>query len=124
MKYLTEEFFKKFGNQEIILPREIMVIRDDYAGPFSSGSNGYISKLRINPSTKELEYYLNWWAYGWNKATDGKYPDAIREALAMVLDDNDDLYKKLDKLINKYPQYSNKYLAQRLRMYADKLAKK
>lgn len=123
MKYLTEEFFKKFGNQEIILPREIMVIRDD-CGPFSSGSNGYISKLRINPSTKELEYYLNWWAYGWNKATDGKYPDAIREALAMVLDDNDDLYKKLDKLINKYPQYSNKYLAQRLRLYADKLSKK
>lgn len=124
MKYLTEEFFKKFGNEEIILPRKIMVIRDDYAGPFSSGSNGYISKLRINPSTKELEYYLSWWAYGWNKATDGKYPDAIREALAMVLDDNDNLYEKLDKLINKYPQYSNKYLAQRLRLYADKLSEK
>lgn len=124
MKYLTEEFFKKFGNQEIILPRQIMVIRDDYAGPFSSGSNGYITKLRINPSTKELEYYLSWWAYGWNKATDGKYPDAIREALAMVLDDNDDLYKKLDKLINKYPQYSNKYLAQRLRLYAGKLSER
>jgi hypothetical protein len=36
----------------------------------------------------------------------------------------EDLYIVGGIIADKYPQYSNKYLAQRLRLYADKLSKR
>ena len=78
-----KQFFGKYGNNEIELPKRICVIKDDYPCSFCSGSNGYITKLRIHDD--KLEYYLDWWAYGWNPVTDHKYDEAIKEALDMVL---------------------------------------
>jgi hypothetical protein len=78
-----KQFFGKYGNNEIELPKPICVIKDNYPSPFSSGANGYITKLRIH--NNQLEYYLDWWNYGWYPTTDHKYDEAIELALNMAL---------------------------------------
>ena len=79
----TKQFEEKYSNNEIELPEHICVIKDDYPCSFCSGSNGYITKLRIHDD--KFEYYLDWWGYGWYDANDGKYPEAIEEALNQLL---------------------------------------
>ena len=68
LKRLIELFKQKYGvGFEVKLPRPIMTIFDNYPSPFSSGSCGYMKKLRIDPETEEFQYYHDWWAYGWNE---------------------------------------------------------
>ncbi len=59
----AESFKKKYGDKEVELEKPVMSVYDNYAGPFSSGSNGYIKKARLNNGV--LELYHDWWAYGW-----------------------------------------------------------
>ena len=79
----VKQFEEKYGNEEVKLPLQVCVIKDDYPSSFSSGSNGYIKKLRVKDG--KLEYYLDWWNYGWYDANDGEYPEAIEEALNQLL---------------------------------------
>lgn len=60
---LKDSFLEKYGEDEVKLPFEILTIQDNYAGPFSSGSNGYLTKVRLKNG--EFEFYHNWWNYGW-----------------------------------------------------------
>ena len=83
MTYEEQRFKEKYKDQEVELPRPLLVIRDDHPSPFSSGSNGYIKKLRARNG--KLEYYLDWWDYGWHPADDGKYPNEIEDALRQLL---------------------------------------
>jgi len=84
MKNLIESFKKKYGEGvEIKVPNPVMTIRDNYPSPFSSGSNGYITKLRINPTTHGFEYYHNWWNYGWK--FEKKYTRQACKALRQVI---------------------------------------
>ncbi len=59
----AESFKKKYGDKEVELERPVMSVCDNSPEPFSSGSNGYITKVRVKNST--LEFYHNWWRYGW-----------------------------------------------------------
>lgn len=62
----TELFKAKYGiGNEVEVPIPVMTIKDDYPSTFCSGTNGYINKLRINKDTHKLEYYHDWWCYGW-----------------------------------------------------------
>ena len=82
MKQLINKFLERFGDQEVSIPNGgLCVIHDCHANPFSSGSNGYITKLRVRNNT--LEYYLDWWDYGWK--ADNKYQDECYKALLMCL---------------------------------------
>ena len=78
---MTQEeiFLKKYGNNEIKLPCNILTIRDNYASPFSSGSNGYLTKVRVKNS--KFEFYHDWWNYGWSTKEEIKkeYPHVIRK---------------------------------------------
>ena len=80
---LTEVFKAMYEEGiEVQVPKPVITIRDNYASPFSSGSNGYINKLRINKQTHELEYYHDWWNYGWfNKG----YSKQVIRALKQVV---------------------------------------
>ena len=82
-EYLNKQFEGKYGNKEVELPRPLCVIRDNCASPFSSGSNGYIKKLRVKDG--KLQYYLDFWNYGWYNADDGKYTNEIECALKQVI---------------------------------------
>jgi len=85
MKNLIDKFVQCFGEQEVRIPNGgLCVIHDSYASPFSSGSNGYITKIRVRKD--KLEYYLDWWDYGWK--VDDKYQDACEEALKLCLNFN------------------------------------
>jgi len=64
MATIKEKFKKLYGNSEVKLPSHILTINDSYASPFSSGSNGYLTKVRLNKEDN-FEFYHNWWAYGW-----------------------------------------------------------
>ena len=68
--YLTEAFKTKFGTAEIKVP-EITVISEPELG------SGGITKIRVR--NNKVEYYLNWWAYGWY--SDMKYLGGIEKAL-------------------------------------------
>jgi len=76
-------FQTKYGEgNEVKVPSPVLTVYDNYANPFSSGSNGYITKLRINKSTHKFEYFHDWWAYGWE--FDAKYTDEAICALEQV----------------------------------------
>ena len=81
---LIEEFKKKFffAGTEVKVPNPPITIRDT-EGFHASGANGYMKKLRINPKTGHLEYYHDWWAYGWED--DDKYRAQKISALKQVL---------------------------------------
>lgn len=74
-----EEFKKLYGNREIELPFHIITINDSYASPFSSGSDGYLTKVRLNKEDN-FEFYHDWWDYGWISFDEvkEKYPRAAR----------------------------------------------
>ena len=64
-KSAIENFKRLFGiSTEVMLKKPVRVIDDN--GAFGSGSDGYVSGLRINPQTNHIEYYLNFWCYGWH----------------------------------------------------------
>lgn len=82
---IITKFKNKYGDKEVKLPYEILTVYDSYASPFSSGSNGYITKVRVRNGV--LEFYHNWWAYGWfsyNEMNE-KYPCQVCKAISMVL---------------------------------------
>lgn len=58
-----QAFQDKYGNEEVNLLSPILTIRDDYASPFSSGSNGYLTQVRIRDG--HFEFYHNFWGPGW-----------------------------------------------------------
>lgn len=70
-------FFKKYGDAEVKLPVDILTIKDDQCGPFSSGSNGHLTKIRLKSG--QFELYHSWWAYGWLTIDEVKkqYPHTI-----------------------------------------------
>lgn len=78
---LKDELKKKHGDEEVIFPDPILTVSDKYSFPFSSGSNGYITKARYNNNTIEL--YHDWWQYGWfpYKELEKDYPKAVKKAL-------------------------------------------
>lgn len=71
-----KDFEKKYGNSEVELQHHILTIFDSYPSPFSSGSNGYLTKVRLRNG--EFEFYHDWWAYEWLTESDvmHNYPDA------------------------------------------------
>ena len=83
MNKLKDKFKQRYGiGIEVKIPKPVMTIRDDYPYALCSGSNGYISKVRINSETDDLEYYHSWWKGGWfNKG----YARQLRSALNQVL---------------------------------------
>ena len=83
--YLLANLKRKYGNKEIELPKEVLTIYDSYANFFSSGTNGYLTKARIR--NNQLEFYHDWWAYGWFSYDElhEKYPEAVDTAVDLLL---------------------------------------
>jgi len=77
-------FKKKYGDKIVELPRSILTIKDDYPCTFCSGSNGYLTKVRIKDN--KFEFYHDWWAYGWLTVSDiySKYPDAASQLKSVI----------------------------------------
>ena len=77
-------FKGKYGDREVELTSHVLTIYDSYANPFSSGSNGYITKARVRNNV--LELYHDWWAYGWFPYEElaKKHPKAVDEALRQL----------------------------------------
>lgn len=77
-------FTNKYGDNEIELPRPVVTIRDSRPDPFSSGSDGHITKARRNGDT--LEFYHDWWAYGWvsHDEMERTYPEGLRGAINVL----------------------------------------
>jgi hypothetical protein len=48
MATIKEKFKKLYGNEEVKLPSHILTINDSCASPFSSGDNGYLTKVRLS----------------------------------------------------------------------------
>ena len=84
MATIKEEFKKLYGDREIKLPSRIITINDNYASPFSSGSNGYLTKVRL--SKDNFEFYHDWWDYGWISFDEvkEKYPCAACEIESLI----------------------------------------
>jgi len=80
----AQKFKNKYGDREIELERQVMTIYDSYPSPFSSGSNGYITKARLNNGT--LEFYHNWWRYGWFSYEEmhKDYPRAVNSVIKQL----------------------------------------
>lgn len=79
-----EKFKKLYGDREIDLPSDVLTINDSYASPFSSGSNGYLTKIRLNKDN--FEFYHNWWRYGWISFDEvkEKYPCAASKVESLI----------------------------------------
>ena len=79
-----EAFKKKYGDKEVKLEKAPMTIYDNYPSAYSSGSNGYITKVRVRNNT--LEFYHDWWAYGWFSYSDmyKDYPKAVNDAIEQL----------------------------------------
>lgn len=77
-------FIAKYGESEIDLPKGILTIRDDYPSPFSSGSNGYITTVRVK--NNQFEFYHDFWGGGWmsRKEVDNKFPHAGKRLDKMI----------------------------------------
>ena len=69
-------FERKYGSNKVELPHHILTIFDSYSSPFSSGSNGYLTRVRLRNGN--FEFYHDWWAYEWLTESEvrDKYPDA------------------------------------------------
>lgn len=82
LEALIKKFKEKYKIlQEVKVPNSPITIRDT-EGFHASGSNGYLSRLRINKDGR-LEYYHDWWQYGW--FDDDKYIPQKIKALKQVL---------------------------------------
>ena len=63
---IKQSFLNTYGADiEVCLPEDICIGRDSCASPFSSGSNGYLTKIRLNGTTGKFEVYVDWWRPGW-----------------------------------------------------------
>lgn len=84
-KIYVEQFKEKFGEKEIKLEHPVTTIEDYRADPFSSGSSGHITKVRLKGDT--LEFYHSWWSYGWYSYDKlyKDYPSAVEWAINQVL---------------------------------------
>ena len=84
MATIKEKFKKLYGNREVELPSHVLTINDNYASPFSSGSNGYLTKIRLN--NNNFEFYHNWWSYGWISFDEvkEKYPYAACKVESLI----------------------------------------
>lgn len=76
---MEKRFIEKYGDKEVELPYPIMTIFDDYPSPFSSGSNGYLEKVRVRNG--KFEFYHDWWRYGWLTMEEirEQYPKAYKK---------------------------------------------
>lgn len=82
---LKEEFKKKYGTQEVKLPKPIVIEYDRECG------TALLDKLRINPETDEFEWYKNYWDYGWYPEREERefvktFANVWFEALCQVLE--------------------------------------
>lgn len=84
MLLLKEKFKKLYGSSEVKLPSSILTIYDSYASPFSSGSNGYLTKIRLNKDN--CEFYHDWWNYGWLSFDEvkEKYPHTVCKIKSLI----------------------------------------
>ncbi len=84
MATIIEEFKKLYGNREIDLPSHIITINDNHSSPFSSGANGYLTKVRLNKDN--FEFYHDWWNYGWISLDEvkEKYPCAACKVKSLI----------------------------------------
>ena len=78
---LKEEFKKKYGTKEIELHPHVQLARRDH----DSGGEPYMTKLRINPNNGELEWYKNYWDFGWKPENDPIFQEFGEVALIQVL---------------------------------------
>ena len=79
MNISKDKFYQKYGEKEVKLPWKILTIRDNYPGPLSSGSNGYLTKVRLKDG--KFEFYHDWWDYGWLQFNEieKQYPHTLLE---------------------------------------------
>ena len=82
---LKEEFKKKYGTQEIKLPKPFVLDVDSMTG------TSFLSKLRINPDTDEFEWWKEYWDYGWypermTKEFNKTFADVWFEVLCQILE--------------------------------------
>lgn len=84
MEKIKEKFKKLYEDRKIELPFHVLTINDNYASPFSSGSNGYLTKIRLNKDN--FEFYLDWWSYGWISFDEvkEKYPCAACKIESLI----------------------------------------
>ena len=85
MTTIKEEFKKIYGNKEIELSPHIITINDSHASSFSSGSNGYLTKIRLNKENN-FEFYHDWWEYEWISFDEvkEKYPYAACKIESLI----------------------------------------
>ena len=69
---LVEEFKKRYGFREVKVPKPLCIDRDD------DGSTT-MTKLRINKETGKLEYWHEYWDYGWRDENTPGYNNGFRE---------------------------------------------
>ena len=75
---LVSQFCQKYGDKEVEFIGRLMTIRDDYPSTFCSGSNGYLTEVRVKDG--HFEFYHDWWCYGWLTLDEVKeeYPQVMR----------------------------------------------
>lgn len=75
---LINQFCQKYDNKEVEFSGRVMTIRDDYPSSHCSGSNGYLTKVRVKDG--HFEFYHDWWRYGWLTLEEVKeeYPQVMR----------------------------------------------
>lgn len=61
---LVEEFKKQYGFQEVKVPKPPCIYHSNDAGSIT------MEKLRINKETGKLEYWHEYWDYGWRDEND------------------------------------------------------
>jgi hypothetical protein len=123
-KSAIESFKRVFGvGNEVKLEKSVRVFSD--SGAFGSGSDGYVSALRINPETKHIEYYLDFWCYGWHdgEVESEDYSNTfkdfgvrlIEQAIEELHTKNSakslDEAKRIDELLDKDDDYEKREMA-------------
>ena len=76
---------ERIRGTEVKLPRPVLTIYDSYPDPFSSGSNGYITKVRVRSNA--LEFYHDWWDYGWKSYSEMKKinSQSVKEVIRILI---------------------------------------
>lgn len=95
LKELEIRFWENFGDAEVRVKREIVLL-DDTCGFMSSGAKARLTKLRMR--NHELEIYYDFWGGGWygrkdfaeKNVTDDKLVKALASAIGV----------KIKKIIN------------------------
>ena len=127
MKDLIERTKEKYGNNEVTLPEEYLILDD--RGPMGSGGCANITKIRINDD--KPEFYLDWWDYGW-KASDALiegFPgiineDELKKILMSVCLEVDEFDSRLNQLLKDFSYLPQEDVAECLSFYLDVIRKK